>query len=195
MIKEPNMSVEQPHSLGAVLKGAILLIFFVFGVATYAQSHNSPISYRISGTTQSTASAEQWNGGAYNAVGSRVSESTYRVPGSTPRVSDNAYRAFDDGCQVSNVTYKAYQGAVYEPFSNTVPSEGGNTPRGISGRRNSWDWSGGGMGEGNGGEEGDDPGQRDEANEPVQPVGEPLVLLLFAAVAALFVARRQRQTA
>jgi hypothetical protein len=84
---------------------------------------------------------------------------------------------------------------VYEPFSNAVPSEGGNTPRGISGRRNSWDWSGGGMGEGNGGEAGDDPGQRDEANEPVQPVGEPLVLLLFAAVAAIFVARRQRQAA
>ena len=54
MIKEPNMSVEQPHSLGAVLKGAILLIFFVFGVTTYAQSYNAPISYRISGTTQST---------------------------------------------------------------------------------------------------------------------------------------------
>ena len=54
MIKEPNMSVEQPHSLGAVLKGAILLIFFVFGVTTYAQSYNAPISYRVSGTTQST---------------------------------------------------------------------------------------------------------------------------------------------
>ena len=146
-------------------------------------------------TTQSTASAEQWNGGAYNAVGSRVSESGYRVPGSTPRVSGSAYRAFDDGYQVSNVTNKAYQGAVYEPFNNTPPSESGNAPRGISGRKNSWDWSGGGMGEGNGGEEGDDPGQRDEANEPVQPIGEPLVLLFFAAVAALFVARRQRQTA
>ena len=146
-------------------------------------------------TTQSTASAEQWNGGAYNAVGSRVSESGFRVPGSTPRVSGSAYRTFDDGYQVSNVTNKAYQGAVYEPFNNTPPSEGGNTPRGISGRKNSWDWSGGGMGEGNGGEEGDDPGQRDEANEPVQPIGEPLVLLLFAAVAALFVSRRQRQTA
>ena len=189
------MLVDQTHSLGAVLKGAILLIFFVFGVTTYAQSYSAPISYRVSGTTQSTVSAEQWNGGVYNAVGSRVSESGYRVPSSTPRVSDNAYRAFDDGYQVSNVTYKAYQGAVYEPFSNAVPSESGNTPRGISGRRNSWDWSGGGMGEGNGGEEGDDPGQRDEANEPVQPVGEPLVLLLFAVVAALFVARRQRQAA
>ena len=176
MIKEPNMSVEQPHSLGAVLKGAILLIFFVFGVTTYAQSYNAPISYRISGTTQSTASAEQWNGGVYNAVGSRVSD-TYRVPGSTPRVSGSAYRAFDDGYQVSNVTYKAYPGAVYEPFDDTPPSEAGNGERGISGRKNAF------------------PGRPDSGQSSESPVGEPLVLLLFAAVAAIFVARRQRQTA
>ena len=186
MIKEPNMLVEQPHSLGAMMKGAILLIFFVFGVTTYAQSYNAPISYRISGTTQSTASAEQWNGGVYNAVGSCVSESGYRVPGNTPRVSDNAYRVLDDGCQVSNVTYKAYQGAVYEPFNNTPPSEAGGNRSQISGRKNAW--GGGGMGD----EENDDPGHRDDLNSPV---GEPLVLLFFAAVAALFVARRQRQAA
>lgn len=136
-------------------------------------------------TTQSTASAEQWNGGVYNAVGNRVSESSYRVPSSTPRVSDNAYRVFDDGYQVSNVTYKAYQGAVYEPFNNTPPSEAGGNRSQISGRKNAW--GGGGMGD----NENDDPGHRD----PNSPIGEPLVLLLFAAVAALFVARRQRQTA
>ena len=177
MIKEPNMSVEQPHSLGAALKGAILLIFFVFGVTTYAQSYNAPISYRVSGTTQSTASAEQWNGGAYNGVGSRVAESSYCVPGNTPRVSDNAYRVFDDGYQVSNVTYKAYQGAVYEPFNNTPPSEAGNGDRGISGRKNAF------------------PGRPDTGQSSEFPVGEPLVLLFFAAVAVLFVARRQRQAA
>ena len=177
MIKEPNMLVDQTHSLGAKMKGAILLIFFVFGVATYAQSYNAPISYRISGTTQSTASAEQWNGGAYNGVGSRVAESSYCVPGNTPRVSDNAYRVFDDGYQVSNVTYKAYQGAVYEPFNNTPPSEAGNGDRGISGRKNAF------------------PGRPDTGQSSESPVGEPLVLLFFAAVAVLFVARRQRQTA
>lgn len=128
-------------------------------------------------TTQSTASAEQWNGGVYNAVGSCVSESGYRVPGSTPRVSDNAYRVFDDGYQVSNVTYKAYQGAVYEPFDDTPPSEAGNGDRGISGRKNAF------------------PGRPDSGQSSESPVGEPLVLLFFAAVAALFVARRQRQTA
>lgn len=177
MIKEPNMSVEQTHSLGAMMKGAILLIFFVFGVTTHAQSYNAPISYRISGTTQSTASAEQWNGGAYNAVGSRVSESTYRMSSSTPRVPGSASRAFDDGYQVSNVTCKAYQGAVYEPFDDTPPSEAGNGERGISGRKNAF------------------PGRPDIGQSGDSPVGEPLVLLLFAAVAALFVARRQRQTA
>ena len=177
MIKEPNMSVEQTHSLGAMMKGAILLIFFVFGVTAYAQSYNAPISYRISGTTQSTASAEQWNGGVYNAVGSRVSESTYRVSDNTPRVSGSTYRAFDDGYQVSNVTYKAYQGAVYEPFDDTPPSEAGNGERGISGRKNAF------------------PGRPDTGQSSESPVGEPLVLLFFAAVAAIFVARRQRQTA
>ena len=177
MIKEPNMSVEQPHSLGAMMKGAILLIFFVFGVTTYAQSYNAPISYRTSGTTQSTASAEQWNGGVTNGVGSRVSESGYRVSDNTYRVPNQAYRAFDDGYQVSNVTYKAYQGAVYEPFNNTPPSEAGNGERGISGRKNAF------------------PGRPDIGQSGESPVGEPLVLLLFAVVAALFVTRRQRQTA
>jgi hypothetical protein len=128
-------------------------------------------------TTQSTASAEQWNGGAYNAVGSRVSESGYRVPGSTPRVSGSAYRTFDDGYQVSNVTNKAYQGAVYEPFNNPPPSAAGNGERGISGRKNAF------------------PGRPDTGQSSESPVGEPLVLLLFAVVAALFVTRRQRQAA
>ena len=46
-------------------------------------------------TTQSTASAEQWNGGVYNAVGSRVSESTYRVSDNTYRVPNQASRVFE----------------------------------------------------------------------------------------------------
>ena len=73
--------------------------------------------------------------------------------------------------------YKAYQGAVYEPFNDTPPSESGNAPRGISGRKNL-----GGMG-------GRDPGEQSDQS----PVGEPFVLLLFAAVAAVVVAWRQRR--
>ena len=91
------MSVEQPHSLGAVLKGAILLFFFVFGVTTYAQSYNAPISYRISGTTQSTASAEQWSGASVSAgqAASGVYGSmsgSYNAVNTTYRVSETASR-------------------------------------------------------------------------------------------------------
>ena len=135
-------------------------------------------------TTQSTASAEQWNGASvYDGVGSRVSESGYRVSDNTYRVPNQAYRAFDDGFQVSNATYKAYQRAVYEPFNDTPPSEAGGNRSQISGRKNAW--GGGGMGD----NENDDPGHRD----PNSPVGEPLVLLLFAVVAALFVAIRKKE--
>ena len=79
---------------------------------------------------------------------------------------------------VQQNAYKAYQGAVYEPFNNTPPSESGNAPRGISGRKNL------------GGMDGHDPGGPGSSNSPV---GEPFVLLLFAAVAAAVVAWRQRK--
>ena len=185
MIKEPNMSVEQPHSLGAVLKGAILLIFFVFGVTTYAQSYNAPISYRVSGTTQSTTSAEQWNGGVTNGQATSgvygAANGGYQPAGKAGGYNVNNgfggersnYRSVVE-TDVQQNAYKAYQGAVYEPFDDTPPSESGNGgPRGISGRKN---LAGGG-----------DPGPQGGS-----PVGEPLVLLLFAAVAAV-VAWRQRR--
>ena len=151
MIKEPNMSVEQPHSLGAVLKGAILLIFFVFGVTTYAQSYNAPISYRISGTTQSTASAEQWNGGG--VTNGQATSGVYGAAngGYQPAGKAGGYNV-NNGfgwtrsdfrsvveTDVQQNAYKAYQGAVYEPFDNTPPSESDNSnsgPKGISERKN-----------------------------------------------------------
>ena len=186
MIKEPNMSVEQTHSLGAVLKGAILLIFFVFGVTTHAQSYNAPISYRVSGTTQSTASAEQWNGGG--VANGQATSGVYGAAngGYQPAGKAGGYNV-NNGLgwtrsdfrsvvetDVQQNAYKAYQGAVYEPFNDTPPSEAGNgEPRGISGRKN---LAGGG-----------DPGPQGGS-----PVGEPFVLLLFAAVAAVFVAIRKK---
>ena len=164
MIKEPNMLVDQPHSLGAVLKGAILLIFFVFGVEVYAQSYNSQVSYRVGSTTQSTPSAQQGR---------------YGVMGNGSQAFDNGYRVMS-GVSTQASEYKKYQGAVYEPFNNTPPSESGNSENatmGISGRKNL------------GGMDGHDPG--DQSNE--YPLGEPFVLLLFAAVAAIFVAKRKKE--
>ena len=78
--------------------------------------------------------------------------------------------------------YKMYQGTVYEPFNNTLPSENGNGSQ-ISGRKNAW--GGGGMGD----QDGDDPGHRDENS----PVGEPWVLLFFAAAAAVWVGVRSKE--
>ena len=160
MIKEPNMLVDQTHSLGAVLKGAILLIFFVFGVEVYAQSYSSQVSYRVGSATQSTSSVSQ--GGSYGVS-----------------VSGN-HMSSRIGTPISE--YKMYQGAVYEPFNNTLPSENGNGSQ-LSGRKNAW--GGGGMGDNSN----DDPGRPD----PNSPVGEPWVLLFFAAVAAVFVAIRKKE--
>ena len=149
-------------------------------------------------TTQSTASAEQWNGGGVgNGQATSgvygAADGGYQPAGKAGGYNVNNgfggersnYRSVVE-TDVQQNAYKAYQGAVYAPFNDTPPSEGGNAPRGISGRKNSGNWSGGGMGD----YEEDDPGIRDEDNVPVEeetPVGEPFVLLLFAAVAAAVV--------
>ena len=67
--------------------------------------------------------------------------------------------------------YKSYQGAVYEPFDDTPPSEAGG--KGISGRKNAF------------------PGRPDTGQSKDSPVGEPFVLLLFAAVASVVIYRRR----
>ena len=181
MIQEPHMSVEKTHSLGAVLKGAVLLFFFVFGVATYAQSYNSQVSYRVNGAAQSSVSAEQWSGYGVSNGAYRVAESDYR--------------------QMEEMGYKSYHSTVYKPFGSSLPSGMGNAPRGMSGRRNvegedDWgenDWGEGGDSWGNDGEDADINDPQDNSTQ--SPIGEPWILLLFAAVAAFFIARRKRQVA
>lgn len=181
MIQEPNMSVEKTHFLGAMMKGVFLLFFLVFGVATYAQSYNSQLSYRVNGAAQSSVSAEQWNG--YG-------------------VSNGAYRVAESDCrQVEEMGYKSYRSTVYQPFSSSLPSGMGNGSSRISGRRNSGDengygeddWGEGGDSWGNDGEDSDLSDPNDNSTQ--SPIGEPFVLLLFAAVAAFFIARRKRQVA
>ena len=141
-------------------------------------------------TTQSTASAEQWNGGGVSA--GQAASGVYGAAngGYQPTGKAGGYNVHNGfGGERSNYrsvvetyvqqnAYKAYQGAVYEPFNNTPPSESGNAPRGISGRKNL------------GGMDGHDPGGPGSSNSPV---GEPFVLLLFAAVAAAVVFVRQRR--
>lgn len=121
---------------------------------------------------------------SYNASNS------YRVGGYTqPTASSQQWGAYGGAMRsdyrvmgnadVLSTEYKAYQGTVYEPFNDTPPSESGNSnsgPKGISGRKN---LAGGG-----------DPGQQGGS-----PVGEPFVLLLFAAVTAVVIRLRKKQTA
>ena len=92
-----------------------------------------------------------------------------------------------EATQVDPTTqYQTYESVIYEPFAEDAPSSSSsNGPSKISGRQNSW--GGGGMGD----QTGDDAGHRD----PNSPVGEPWVMLLFAATAAVVVALRKKQTA
>lgn len=86
---------------------------------------------------------------------------------------------------VQEQTYRSYQSTIYEPFAAGITSTDGNqsnSPSGISNRRNAW--GGGGMGD----QEDDDPGHRD----PEFPVGEPWIMLLFAAIAAAIVAKKRQ---
>ncbi len=121
---------------------------------------------------------------SYNASNS------YQVGGYTqPTASSQQWGAYGGAmksdyrvmgnAEALSTEYKAYQGTVYEPFNDTPPSESGNSnsgPKGISGRKN---LAGGG-----------DPGTQGGS-----PVGEPWILLLFAAVAAVVIRLRKKQTA
>lgn len=76
--------------------------------------------------------------------------------------------------------YIAHQSMVQQPFSNALPSEvstsfAGETPDGISNRKNGFVTP-------------SDPGDRSEES----PVGEPWIMLIFAAVAALTITLRKR---
>ena len=138
-------------------------------------------------TTQSTASAEQWNGGGvangqatsgvYGAANGGYQPAGkvggYNVNNGLDWTRSN-YRSVME-TDVQQNAYKAYQGAVYEPFNDTPPSESGG--KGISGRKNAF------------------PGRPDTGQSKDSPVGEPLVLLLLTAVAAVFVAWRQKRRA
>ena len=79
-------------------------------------------------------------------------------------------------------SYRAYESTVYEPFTAASPSSNSsNAPAGISGRRNINE---------------DDFGFEDESNKSNEfPIGEPWIMLAFAAMAAVVITLRKKQTA
>ena len=90
-----------------------------------------------------------------------------------------------EATQVDPTTqYQTYESVIYEPFAEETPSSSSNGPRKTTGTGS---WGGGGMGD----EEGDDAGHRD----PNSPIGDAWVMLVFAAMAAVVIALRKKQTA
>jgi hypothetical protein len=76
-------------------------------------------------------------------------------------------------------TYNPAQ-TVYEPFSNENPGNSGqsdNGPSKISGRRNAFEHP------------------SDPERDPEPPIGEPWIMLAFAAMAAVVITLRKKQTA
>ena len=87
-----------------------------------------------------------------------------------------------------STSYQSYESTIYEPFNNNGPSK-------IGGRRNTGgddDWSGGDVDLGEWG----DPTTANPGNQSGEsPIGDAWVMLVFAAMAAVVIALRKKQTA
>ena len=127
-------------------------------------------------TTQTTPSVTQGGYGGSTSQGGQASAGGYAMP--------QGFR------EVGQKSYNAYQSTVYEPFGNTTPSESSASSRGVSGRRNS-NYEGDVNLDGWG-----DPTTANPGNTSTQsPIGEPWIMLLFAAAATIVVAWRRRKVA
>ena len=84
--------------------------------------------------------------------------------------------------QTAAAPQQAYKSTIYEPFSSATPSSDANgsnngNARGMSGRRNAGDF-----------------GHPDDPNkDPESPVGEPWIMLAFAAMGAGVIYLKQRK--
>ena len=118
-------------------------------------------------STQPTLSATQ---GGYGEQGFQTSR---------------GYQSQHDVNELQPSTYATYQSTVYQPFTTAVPSDdnpvacSSNEPQ-ITNRKNGFIHP-------------SQPGE--EQTGEGSPVGEPWTLLLFAAVAAVVIRLRKKQTA
>ena len=109
--------------------------------------------------------------GAYAEAQNFQSTSSY-LNGSSPQTVEQTVAASPQ---------QAYKSTIYEPFSSATPSSDANgsnngNARGMSGRRNAFV----------------DPG---ETGAEEYPIGEPWIMLAFAAMAAVVITLRKKQTA
>lgn len=120
-------------------------------------------------TTQLTPSVAQGGYGGSTSQGGQASAGGYAMP-----------QGFRDA---GTKSYNAYQSTVYKPFTTSAPSDnhpmaaGTGEPQ-ITGKKNAFI----------------NPSDPDEENRAEgSPIGEPWVLLLFAAVAAMVIAWRKKE--
>ena len=109
--------------------------------------------------------------GAYAEAQNFQSTSSY-LNGSSPQTVEKTVAASPQ---------QAYKSTIYEPFSSATPSSDANgsnngNARGMSGRRNAFV----------------DPG---ETGAEEYPIGEPWIMLVFAAMTAGVITLRKKQTA
>lgn len=109
--------------------------------------------------------------GAYAEAQNFQSTSSY-LNGSSPQTVEQTVAASPQ---------QAYKSTIYEPFSSATPSSDANgsnngNAKGMSGRRNAFV----------------DPG---ETGAEEYPIGEPWIMLAFAAMAAVVIRLRKKQTA
>ena len=113
------------------------------------------------------------------SVGAQVNAQTFQSTSSYP-MAQQGYQAIEVNQAGS---YRAYESTIYEPFTAASPSSDSNdAPANISGRRNADDDGFGGNSDGG--------NQADS-----YPVGEPWIMLAFAAMAAVVITLRKKQTA
>ena len=80
-------------------------------------------------------------------------------------------------------SYQAYESTIYEPFTSATPSSNdSNAPAGITGRKNNINTGGFGT-------------ETDPNASNQSPIGEPWIMLAFAAMAAVVITLRKKQTA
>lgn len=104
--------------------------------------------------------------------------------------STSPYSMTQQGRQAVDVnsagSYHTYESTIYEPFSEAAPSSSNDrVPAGISGRRNGDINIDGEFGENS------DGGYQENS----YPIGEPWIMLAFAAMAAVVITLRKKQTA
>jgi hypothetical protein len=103
-----------------------------------------------------------------------------------PILGEQPYHAEPVSYQMTNTsaykvstTYNPAQ-TVYTPFSDETPSTNNSGNNGMTGRKKSIPNPG-------------NPGQTEKETEP--PIGEPWIMLAFAAMAAVVITLRKKQTA